>query len=227
MKLSVLNAEGKEVASREVLAGWERRAVVPALLHQAVVTAAGNRRRATAHTKTRGEVRGGGRKPWRQKGTGRARHGSIRSPLWKGGGTTFGPSADRDYARRLPAAMRRAALAMALAGKWRDGEVALLERWPEVTKTKDAARLFAALQRSGSRVVVVPRGEYRAVVQVSRNLPGTTVRAAEDLTAADALAARHLVVSTAAWDILERRLGHSEQASGVKGLGDPARLRHS
>ncbi|MGB9825589.1 MAG: 50S ribosomal protein L4, partial [Desulfofundulus sp.] len=96
-----------------------------ALIHQAVVRHLANRRRGTADTKTRAEVSGGGRKPWRQKGTGRARHGSIRSPLWRHGGVVFGPH-PRSYAQDMPRKMRRLALKMALSEKLRNGELTVL-----------------------------------------------------------------------------------------------------
>lgn len=206
MKIAVLNADGKEIATRDVLAAWEHRAVQPALLHQAVVTAAANARRPWAHTKGRGDVRGGGRKPWKQKGTGRARHGSIRSPIWKGGGVTFGPSKERTYVRRMPATMRAAALAMALKACIADGDVVLVEAYAAPSKTKEAAALLAKTGRVGSRIVLVPQAEVGALARVSRNLPRTQVRSAEAVTAADVLSAKHLIATTAAWDILERRL---------------------
>lgn len=206
MKIAVLNADGKEIATRDVLAAWEHRAVQPALLHQAVVTAAANARRPWAHTKGRGDVRGGGRKPWKQKGTGRARHGSIRSPIWKGGGVTFGPTKDRTYARRLPAKMRQGALGLSLAAKVRAGEVVLLEQLPDTKKTKAVAALLSQAGAVSSRLVVAPQAVLRTVAQGTRNLPRTAVRSAEQLTAADALAVKQIVATMAAWDIVERRL---------------------
>ncbi len=216
MKISVMNIEGKEVATREVLAGWERRALVPALLHQAAATAAGNARHPWAHTKGRGEVRGGGRKPWKQKGTGRARHGSIRSPLWKGGGATFGPRAERTYTRRLPAKMRQVALAMTLTAKVREGEMLLLEQLPETTKTKEMAAILGRLGDVSSRLVVVPHAALPTVARATRNLPRAAVQSAEQLTAADALAAKQLVATAAAWDIIERRLVQGATAEAKK-----------
>ncbi len=98
-----------------------------ALMHQVVTSMLGNARTPVAHTKTRGEVRGGGKKPWQQKGTGRARHGSIRSPIWKGGGVTHGPRNDKSYSRTIPKKMRAKALFMALSRKFKDGEIVFLD----------------------------------------------------------------------------------------------------
>src|SRR3989339_538172 len=97
------------------------------LVHQVVTAMQANARTPVAHTKTRGEVRGGGRKPWRQKGTGRARHGSSRSPIWKGGGVTHGPRKDRDYSQVIPKKMRAKALFMALSRKQKDGEILFVD----------------------------------------------------------------------------------------------------
>lgn len=206
MKIPILNAEGKEVGTREILAGWAQRPVVPALLHQAVVAASANARIRRAHTKNRGEVRGGGRKPWRQKGTGRARHGSIRSPLWKGGGVTFGPRRDQTFAKRLPAAMKRTALAMAILTKARDAELTMVEAFPEATKTKELAAFVQRLGRKGSLLFLAPDDRQATLVRASRNLRKTRVARAAALTAADVLRARHLVVAPESWAALERRL---------------------
>lgn len=206
MKVHMLNEEGQEVREAEILSGWDHRRIVPELLHQAVVAAAANARLPIAHTKTRGEVRGGGRKPWRQKGTGRARHGSIRSPLWRGGGTTFGPRRERDYTQRLPAKMRGAALTQALVAKGRAGELALVETLPVGGKTKDLARVLTHLRPSGSVLLSVPVKDSRVIARAGANLPRARVVPAEHLSAADVLAAQHLLLTPAAWQIVESRL---------------------
>lgn len=209
MKVSVLNEEGQEVSQTEILSGWDHRRIVPELLHQAVVAAAANARLPIAHTKTRGEVRGGGRKPWRQKGTGRARHGSIRSPLWRGGGTTFGPRQEREYAQRLPAKMRRAALTHALVAKGRAGELALVEMRLGVGKTKELARVLTNLRPTGSILLSVPVKDIAAIARAGANLSRVRVVPAEHLSAADVLAAQHLLITPAAWQIVESRLSAS------------------
>jgi large subunit ribosomal protein L4 len=100
----------------------------PDLIHQVVVAQTANRRRVIAHTKGRGEVRGGGKKPWRQKGTGRARHGSIRSPLWKGGGVTFGPTKERTFKKEINKKMKRKALFMVLTAKAKNNLLLVLDK---------------------------------------------------------------------------------------------------
>src|SRR5438045_1031069 len=121
-----------------------------AVLHQVVVAQLANRRQGTADTRTRGEVRGGGRKPWRQKGTGRARQGSIRAPHWKGGGIVFGPH-PRSYHRDLPRKMRRLALRSALSAKLQEGELLVIDQLAlPAAKTKEMSALLARLGADGS-----------------------------------------------------------------------------
>ena len=118
----------------------------PDLVHQAVTIMEGNARIPYAHTKDRGEVRGGGKKPWQQKGTGRARHGSIRSPLWRGGGITFGPTKERVFARELPRKMRAQALFCALSRKFKDGELLFIDKFSFTEpKAREGKRVVASL----------------------------------------------------------------------------------
>lgn len=116
------------------------------LVHQVMVSMMSNARQPIAHTKTRGEVRGGGKKPWRQKGTGRARHGSTRSPLWVGGGVAHGPRNDKDYGRKVNKAVKAKAFLTLLSKKWRDGEVLFVDSLSfDAPKTKDAKSTLVAL----------------------------------------------------------------------------------
>jgi len=141
------------------------------LLYRMVRLQMANRRQGTASTKTRGEVRGGGRKPWRQKGTGRARHGSRRSPLWVGGGTTFGPK-PRSYEMDLTKKMRAGALVSALSDRAGDGHVILIDRIGfDEPKTKSAVALLQRMGVEGSTLIVVGSAEYgRAVKKSFTNL---------------------------------------------------------
>lgn len=220
MNVRMLNGEGKEVGTHNVLAGWERRRVVPALLQQAVVAAAANARIPRAHTKGRSEVRGGGRKPWKQKGTGRARHGSIRSPLWKGGGVTFGPRNEQIFAKRLPVSMRRTALAMALVAKVRDAELTLTEAFPDTTRTKELSAFVHTLGLTGSILLLVPDNRRAALARAGRNLPHTVVADPKQLTAAEVLQFRHVVASPESWATLEARLEKPRsKTSNAEGAG--------
>ena len=128
MKVSVYNQEGKEVGKVLLPKEIFEVKVNPDLVHQVVVCQMANRRQPIAHTKDRGEVRGGGRKPWSQKGTGRARHGSIRSPLWIGGGVTFGPRKEKIFKKKIPKKMRRKALFMVLSGKAKENLLLVLDK---------------------------------------------------------------------------------------------------
>src|SRR3989339_233673 len=127
MKTQVYNLKGEKVGDIELSDKIFARDWNPDLVHQVMLAQAANRRHPWAHTKNRGEVRGGGIKPWKQKHTGRARHGSIRSPIWRGGGVTHGPRNEKNYSRTIPRGMRVKALFMALSDKVVDGKFIVLE----------------------------------------------------------------------------------------------------
>ena len=178
--------------------------VRPHLLHQVVVMQLNNRRAGTASTKTKGLVRGGGKKPWRQKGTGRARAGSIRSPLWVGGGTIFGPQ-PRDTSYRLPKKARREALLSALSLKKQDGKLLILDSLDMTeAKTKVMRKILADLQVQ-SALIVIPQSD-RKVELAARNLPTVKVLRAEGLNVYDLLHYEHLILTEAALKVLEERL---------------------
>jgi len=173
------------------------------LLYRAVRIQLMNKRQGTACTKTRGEVRGGGRKPWRQKGTGRARAGSRRSPLWPGGGITFGPR-PRTYDVRLNKKMMRRALSSALSDRARESRVALLDRMGfEAPKTKTAVSLLTRMEMLRTTLVVVGAAEYVQPVRKSfSNLPGVKCLAAAGLNPYDVLRHEGLVLTVSAMDEL-------------------------
>src|SRR3712207_3255344 len=169
-------------------------------MHQVVTAQLAAARSGTASTKTRSDVSGGGAKPWRQKGTGRARHGSTRSPIWVGGGVVFGPH-PRDYSVKGPKKMRKAALRSALADKAKEGPVWILDPFTE-TQTQAAA---AALDSAGieGRVLVVldPQDETsRTVDRAFRNLRSAAFTLVGSLAAYDVLANEHVVFTTSAYD---------------------------
>lgn len=174
------------------------------LLHQTVVMQLNNRRAGTASTKSKGFVRGGGKKPWRQKGTGRARAGSIRSPLWVGGGTIFGPQ-PRDYSYRMPRKARREALLSALSLKNRDGKVIVLDKLDlEQAKTRLMAQALAEL-KVDSALIVIPEPDAK-VERSARNLPRVKVLRVEGLNVYDLLRYDHLILTEGALKLLEERL---------------------
>ena len=127
MKVKVYNQNKDEVGEIQLPKEIFEIEINSDLIHQVVLAQEGNRRQGTAQAKMRGEVRGGGKKPWRQKGTGRARHGSTRSPLWRGGGVTFGPRADKNYKKKISKKMGRKALFMVLSAKAKDNLILVLD----------------------------------------------------------------------------------------------------
>lgn len=146
LELEVKNTEGKVLEKIEVSEGLFGQKNNDALVHEALVAYLANQRRATASTKNRGQVRGGGKKPWKQKGTGRARVGSIRSPLWRGGGVTFGPTPARNYHLKINQKARRQAIRVVLSDKYRDKKILVLDNLSVGSgKTKDFAQIFQKL----------------------------------------------------------------------------------
>ena len=181
------------------------------LMYQAVRAQLLNQRQGTGSTKTRGQVRGGGRKPWRQKGTGRARVGSRRSPLWVGGGVTFGPQ-PRSYRVKLTRKMRRQALASALSDRAHEGKVSVLDRMgSEEPKTKSALALLDRMEMSASTLVVVGANEYNRPVRKSfSNLARVKCLACSGLNVYDVLRHEGLVLTLGALEELRERFCHGE-----------------
>jgi large subunit ribosomal protein L4 len=209
MNVKVITLEGKPAGTKAALAAWDARRVSPQLLHQVAVGVLTNRRVSRAHTKDRAERRGGGRKPWKQKGTGRARHGSIRSPLWRKGGRAFGPRADRTYRTQTPASMRRSAFAGVLAGKIRDDEFFLLERLPATSgKTGELASAFQLLPVRGSALLLVAGTAHvrEPFLRASRNLRRLRIADPASVNVADLLHFRTVMTTAEGLDILERRI---------------------
>jgi len=174
------------------------------LLHQAVVMQLANRRAGSAATKTKGFVRGGGKKPWKQKGTGRARSGSTRSPIWVGGGTVFGPT-PRDYSYRMPRSARREALLSALSLKHRDGQLIVVDKLQmEAAKTKNMVQTLTELKVTSALIVIAEPDA--AVERSARNLPKVKVLRVEGLNVYDLLRYDHLILTEGALKLLEERL---------------------
>lgn len=178
MKVDVLNMQGQKVATTELPAAIFEAPILEEVMHQALVRQLANARLGTRKTKSRGEVSGGGKKPWRQKGTGRARQGSIRSPQWRGGGKVHTPM-PRDFSLRMPRKMRHAALRSALSVKAAQSEIVVLDviTMP-APKTKDMAVALSLLVGEASALIVLA-GPDEAVEKSVRNLPtAKTIRAA-------------------------------------------------
>lgn len=195
--VTVRNAEGKEVGSIDLKAEvFEVERNIP-LMHQAVVTEEANARQGTADTKKRGEVAGGGRKPWRQKGTGRARQGSIRAPHWPGGGIVWGPH-PRSYELKFPKKMRRMALKSALSAKLADDEVMVVEAITlDSISTKQMAQKLANLGVQG-KVLIIVEQLTDELVKSCRNIPGLQLRVAPNFSVRDVIDCDKLVITKGA-----------------------------
>lgn len=204
METPVYNKEGKEIKkinlSKEIF-GVE---VNNDLLHQVVVSQMSNRRQGTAQVKDRGDVRGGGKKPWRQKGTGRARHGSRRSPIWVGGGVTFGPTNEKNYKKKITKQMKRKALSMALSSKASDDNIRLVDEFKiKEPNTKSVKGFLDTLfSKKESTLFVIPNIEESFILSI-RNIPKTDVIQAKDLNALDILSFRNLILFEKSLDIIK------------------------
>jgi large subunit ribosomal protein L4 len=203
-KVQVVDASGKKVAQRELAPEvFEARVSVP-LMHQVVVAGMAAIRRGTHATKTRGDVSGGGRKPWRQKGTGRARQGSIRAPQWTGGGVAHGPH-PRDHSMRVNKKMKRGALRSALTDALSSGKVSVVDelRFDE-PKTRRAAEVIQVLELEGSVLLVLPGPSSDGIVERSfRNLASVRVAYVPALGVYEVLAADRVLFTQGALDALE------------------------
>ena len=199
--VSVYNIEGKEVGSIELNDAVFGVEVNEHLVHMAVVNQLANNRQGTQSAKTRSEVSGGGRKPWRQKGTGHARQGSTRSPQWTGCGVVFAPK-PRDYSFKMNKKEKRIALLSALSSKVADNKIVVLDAFNlDEVKTKKFAEVMSNLKVDKALVVI--EGENKNVVLSGRNIPTVKVSATNEINTYDVLKYETLVVTKAAVEKLE------------------------
>ena len=199
--VSVYNIEGKEVGSIELNDAVFGVEVNEHLVHMAVVNQLANNRQGTQSAKTRSEVSGGGRKPWRQKGTGHARQGSTRSPQWTGDGVVFAPK-PRDYSFKMNKKEKRIALLSALSSKVADNKIVVLDAFNlDEVKTKKFAEVMSNLKVDKALVVI--EGENKNVVLSGRNIPTVKVSATNEINTYDVLKYETLVVTKAAVEKLE------------------------
>ena len=201
LSAKVIGGDGSSAGDVTLSEEWFGGPIKTAVMHQVVTAQLAAARAGTASTKTRSEVRGGGTKPWRQKGTGRARHGSIRSPIWVGGGTVFGPRPNRNYKLRVNKKMRKAALRSALSDKAQQGRVWILDGFDDV-KTKAAAACLQAADIGGRVLVVLdPNDESSSNVdRAFRNLGSAAFSLYGSLSTYDVLVADSLVFTRSAYD---------------------------
>ncbi len=178
--------------------------VDPSLVYQAVVTQAANGRASIAHTKTRSEVAGTGKKPWKQKGTGRARHGSRRSPIWVGGGITFGPRSDRNFSLKMNKQARRSALAMVLSDKVANDQLVALEALAvEDGKTRTLADVLKKLPLTGKKTLLITEPANKSVARAAKNVRGVETLPANALNVIDLLRFDQVVMTMSALDIIK------------------------
>ncbi len=211
-KIKVYNLEGKEIETMNISDAVFGVTPKVDVLHQVVTGYLANKRQPLAHTKTKGEVRGGGKKPWKQKGTGRARHGSSRSPIWVGGGITFGPRKDRNYMIKINKKVKIAALRMALSDKLNNGGVIIVDKI--AIKEPKTKLVFGAIKNLFSKIGKEMKGkgvlvtdENKDVKRASRNLEKIKNVGCNELNILETIGSDYLVFEKSAVAALEKRLG--------------------
>lgn len=208
MVVDVFNMEGKKVGTAELPEAIFNAEIFVDLMHQAFVRQMANARLGTHQTKVRGEVSGGGRKPWRQKGTARARQGSIRSAHWKGGGRIHTPH-PRSYAQAMPLKMRRAALRSALSVKAAEANIVVVDKLELAEpKTRLMAKALNVLVGDAKALIVIPQKEsFEGVVRSTNNLPDAKILLANYLNIRDLLKYEKLILPLASLDTISNNLG--------------------
>lgn len=201
--VKLYNQEGNQIGELQLEASLFGVEVRPELVHEAVVTQEANSREPIAHTKTRGEVQGSGKKPWKQKGTGRARHGSRRSPIWVGGGITFGPRNIRNFAQKMNRKARRKALAMALSDKVSNQKFVAIDTLSfDEPKTKMLADVLGRLPSSGKKTLIVTEQDNKNVPKAAQNLALVDTLPANSLNIVDVLRFDFIVATKGAIEMM-------------------------
>ncbi|ADL11714.1 50S ribosomal protein L4 [Acetohalobium arabaticum] len=194
-ELTLFDAEGSQVGEVELNQSIFDVEINEHVVHEAVTAQLAAKRAGTASTKTRAEVRGGGRKPWRQKGTGRARHGSIRSPIWVGGGTTFGPQ-PRDYSKDIPKKVKRLAVKSALTAKVQDEELTVVDGFNfDQPKTKQMVKVLEALDAKDKKVLVITAEKDDNLYKSARNIPDVKVLLGSAVNVYDVLDNEQIIIT--------------------------------
>ncbi|MFP4472311.1 MAG: 50S ribosomal protein L4 [Candidatus Omnitrophota bacterium] len=205
MKLPVLDKKGKETDQIDLSDDIFGKRIKSDIIHQAMLMYRANQRQGTASTKERADVRGGGRKPYRQKGTGRARQGSIRAPQFIGGGVVFGPR-PRDFGYSLPKKMRRAALRESLNAKVQGGQVVFIEELKdEFKKTREVAGILKTLNLNGKTLALL-EGCDESIKLAGRNIPRFEIIRAEDVTAYDLIRNKYVLLTQTAFKTVMDRI---------------------
>jgi large subunit ribosomal protein L4 len=205
MKISVYNQEGEEVGKQELNPAIFDIKIKPEVIHQVVVAQMANARQVLAHTKTRGEVRGGGKKPWKQKGTGRARAGTIRSPLWKGGGIVFGPTKERNFSQKINKKVKKKALFMTLTDKVKSNLMIILDKFfLKEGKTKEFLKvlnnldkLFPLINKKSQKknILIAIESKNENLVRATKNVSGIETIRADCLNVIDLLKYKYFLIA--------------------------------
>ncbi len=208
MKVKIYNQTGQETQESVELSDkiFSIEKVKPELVHFVANALLSNRRNPVASTKTRGEVRGGGKKPWKQKGTGRARHGSIRSPLWRGGGVTFGPRSNRNFVIKVNKKVRRLGIFSVLTDRAREGKVSVLDKFIlEQGKTKELLAILKAWGEGKSeKLLIVVSKKETNLLRASKNLHNVRVALANNFNLLELLWADRLLILKDALPVIEK-----------------------
>ncbi len=203
MKIAVYNIEGKKVGDALLPKDIFDVKMNPDLVHQVVVSQMSNRRQGSAHTKDRSEVRGGGKKPWRQKGTGRARAGSSRSPIWKGGGVTHGPRNEKNYKKDIPAKIRRKAMFMVLSEKAQQNLLVVLDNLSlDKIKTSQMAKILNNLPCKDNCLIATPANDQKVFLS-ARNIPKINTTEARNLNVLDLMSRKYLLMTKETIDVIK------------------------
>lgn len=214
MLIDTYNQKGEKVGQTELCSEIFEVKLNSDLVHQVVVSQMSNQRQGTAHTKDRGDVSGGGKKPWRQKGTGRARHGSIRSPIWRGGGVAFGPTNEKNYKKIIPKKMRRKALFMILSEKVKNNLLLILDSLelgnpPKTKMMKEILdNLFTKKQenkkiKKTETVLIVSSEKNENIIRAAGNISKVAIIEARNLNVLDALNYKYLLMPKQAVEVIK------------------------
>jgi len=195
MKALVYNQQGKEIENillpKEIFEAETNND----LIYQVVVSQTSNQRKVIAHTKGRGEVSGGGKKPWKQKGTGRARVGSTRSPLWKGGGVTFGPTKEKNFKKKINKNMRKKALFQVFSAKAKDNFLIIIDKIDlEKAKTKQAVQLLIDISMKDKKCLIALEKNDKKIITAFKNIPFVKTIEARNINILDLLSYKYLII---------------------------------
>jgi large subunit ribosomal protein L4 len=205
MQTKLFDKNGKESGTVELGKKIFDQKINKALLWETINVLTGNRRKGQASTKTKAEVRGGGKRPWRQKGIGWARHGSTRSPIWRGGGVTFGPK-PRDYTTSMPKKKKLGALLASLSAKAQESKILVIEDIElDTPKTKNFVQILKDIKIDNARTLVAVDTMQKNILMASRNVPNVQLKSANDINCYDVLSAEYLLITKKGLEKLEQR----------------------